>query len=166
MYDCNEFNNLAGIPMALPAPLTALIESMGLNSVLYLGFDGTPAASVDELMTESFQQRVDLVAINSELLNMQPAMRNALIAKCRDQLSTRVLLELDNELDNHLDDHLDNNDDTAMTETDCLALGFMRCAVTEQKRYYLFDLKTYKPAPDWLNPKFWANPQNWNKYRW
>lgn len=89
MYDCNEFNNLAGIPMALPAPLTALIESMGLNSVLYLGFDGTPAASVDELMTESFQQRVDLVAINSELLNMQPAMRNALIAKCRDQLSTR-----------------------------------------------------------------------------
>jgi hypothetical protein len=26
---------------------------------------------------------------------------------------------------------------------------------------YLFDLHTYKPAPDWLNSKYWAHPERW-----
>ncbi|MFY5624612.1 DUF6231 family protein, partial [Acinetobacter baumannii] len=25
---------------------------------------------------------------------------------------------------------------------------------------------TYKHVPDWFNSKFWANPENWNKFRW
>lgn len=29
-----------------------------------------------------------------------------------------------------------------------------------------YDIRTYKAVPDWLNPRFWANPENWNKYRW
>ena len=29
-----------------------------------------------------------------------------------------------------------------------------------------YDIRTYKSVPDWLNPKFWANPENWDKYRW
>lgn len=29
-----------------------------------------------------------------------------------------------------------------------------------------YDIRTYKAVPDWLNPKFWANPDNWGKYRW
>ncbi|MFE1698566.1 DUF6231 family protein, partial [Acinetobacter baumannii] len=24
----------------------------------------------------------------------------------------------------------------------------------------------YKHVPDWFNSKFWANPENWNKFRW
>ena len=29
-----------------------------------------------------------------------------------------------------------------------------------------FSLKTYKKTPNWLNSRFWANPQLWNKSRW
>lgn len=29
-----------------------------------------------------------------------------------------------------------------------------------------FDIRSYKSVPDWLNPRFWANPENWNKHRW
>ena len=29
-----------------------------------------------------------------------------------------------------------------------------------------FSLKTYKKTPNWLNNRFWANPQLWNKFRW
>ena len=29
-----------------------------------------------------------------------------------------------------------------------------------------FSLKTYKKTPNWLNSRFWANPQLWNKFRW
>lgn len=157
MYDCNEFNNLAGIEMALPAPITALMGSQGDQSTLFVGFDDAASniasATTAQVLEDSFQQRVDLVAISVNALDAVPN-RNALIAKCRDQLSQRVVLEL------NLDDA------NGMTETECLALGFVRCAMTESNRYYLFDLKTYKPVPDWLNPKFWANPQNWDKYRW
>ena len=29
-----------------------------------------------------------------------------------------------------------------------------------------FNLYDYKQRPDWLNAKYWANPENFNKYRW
>ncbi len=29
-----------------------------------------------------------------------------------------------------------------------------------------FSLTTYKKTPNWLNSRFWANPQRWNKFRW
>jgi len=149
--------------MALPAPLTALIEAQQLTNVLCVGYESSvegeaipvsiPTVSTDQLMADSFLTRVDMVALSQPALDTDAAARNAIIAKCRDQLAQKVLLEL-------------ALDDQGMTETECLALGFARCAVTEANRYYLFDLKTYKPVPDWLNPKFWANPQNWDRYRW
>ncbi|WP_019673061.1 DUF6231 family protein [Psychrobacter lutiphocae] len=29
-----------------------------------------------------------------------------------------------------------------------------------------FNLYDYKARPDWLNAKYWANPENYDKYRW
>lgn len=29
-----------------------------------------------------------------------------------------------------------------------------------------FNLYDYKPRPNWLNADYWANPENWDKYRW
>ncbi len=29
-----------------------------------------------------------------------------------------------------------------------------------------FDISTYKTTPDWLNPRNWANPELWERYRW
>ncbi|MFF7708313.1 DUF6231 family protein [Pseudomonas sp. NPDC007930] len=31
---------------------------------------------------------------------------------------------------------------------------------------YTYDLKDYKQVPDWLNSRFWANPENFGKYWW
>lgn len=31
---------------------------------------------------------------------------------------------------------------------------------------YRFDLYDYKPTPEWLNARHWANPELWGKYRW
>lgn len=33
-------------------------------------------------------------------------------------------------------------------------------------RLWQFNILAYKDVPDWLNSKYWANPQNWDKYRW
>ena len=31
---------------------------------------------------------------------------------------------------------------------------------------YTYDVREYKQVPDWLNARFWANPQNFGKYWW
>ena len=31
---------------------------------------------------------------------------------------------------------------------------------------YTYDISTYKKTPEWLNPKDWANPELWDKFRW
>jgi hypothetical protein len=45
---------------------------------------------------------------------------------------------------------------------DFLAFGMQRLAEADDGHVlYLFDLHTYKPAPDWLNSKYWAHPERW-----
>lgn len=51
-----------------------------------------------------------------------------------------------------------------------IGLGFHRWASSQdadgRRRWYEFDMAHYKVTPDWLNPRNWANPALWDKYRW
>ncbi len=49
-----------------------------------------------------------------------------------------------------------------------LALQASECFARDEQVLTLFtyDLREYKQVPDWLNAKFWANPQNFGKYWW
>lgn len=55
-------------------------------------------------------------------------------------------------------------------ETDffSLALQASECFQRDEQTLNLFtyDLLDYKQVPDWLNAKFWANPENFGKYWW
>ncbi|MDD1507233.1 DUF6231 family protein [Pseudomonas sp. CNPSo 3701] len=55
-------------------------------------------------------------------------------------------------------------------DTDFYALALQvseRFARDEQVlSLFTYDLLEYKQAPDWLNAKFWANPENFGKYWW
>lgn len=47
------------------------------------------------------------------------------------------------------------------------ALGFSQIEqLSENLVIWQFNILSYKQVPDWLNSKYWANPENWNKYRW
>lgn len=48
------------------------------------------------------------------------------------------------------------------------ALGFSQIEQLEQAQLVIwqFNILSYKQVPDWLNSKYWANPENWGKYRW
>lgn len=52
---------------------------------------------------------------------------------------------------------------TPLDFNDYLSLGMQRLAEADEqgRSLYLFDLHTYKPAPDWLNAKYWAHPERW-----
>ena len=51
-----------------------------------------------------------------------------------------------------------------------IGLGFRRWETTgegdSRRRWYEFSLADYKVTPDWLNPRHWANPALWDRYRW
>ena len=141
--------------MSLPAPVSALIKTEQIKQVLGVvkAPEADATASVKQVLEPDFQERFDLIWLSEGALDDSEGQSDRLIAKCRDQLTSRVVVETSPHHQPTHDPHY-------------LALGFVRCAVTEDHVYYLFDIKTYKPVPDWLNPRFWANPENWDKYRW
>lgn len=58
----------------------------------------------------------------------------------------------------------------AWQPTDFYAMGLelSESFARDEQRLLLFtyDLLHYKQVPDWLNARFWANPENFGKYWW
>lgn len=59
-----------------------------------------------------------------------------------------------------------SDDDSRWVMSELRALGFRHIkAYTDEspsKTLYYFDIYDYKLTPDWLNPRFWANPDRWD----
>lgn len=49
---------------------------------------------------------------------------------------------------------------------DYLALGMKRIGIVDKYQLFSYAIETYQPKHDWLNSRFWANPENFDKYRW
>lgn len=139
--------------MKFPLPVQAVIEQEQLQHILWV-----KAGDAESVLQDSFQQRFDLVFIDSSCFALPRPRLRALIAKARDLLASRVLLEWLPE------------QQADWQDADFLAVAMRRRAVMEDdgvtRVFYGYDLKTYKQVPDWLNPKFWANPHMWDKARW
>jgi hypothetical protein len=54
-------------------------------------------------------------------------------------------------------------ENTPLALNDFLALGMQKLYEPDSqgRSLYGFDLLSYKPAPDWLNSKYWAHPEQW-----
>lgn len=52
--------------------------------------------------------------------------------------------------------------------TAALAMGFEKVAAWHESQLtlYLFQLYAYKSPPEWLNSRYWANPELFDKFRW
>lgn len=51
-------------------------------------------------------------------------------------------------------------------ESALISLGLRPVARGPHHGVWAFDIADYKPRPDWLNPRFWANPDRWEQARW
>lgn len=102
-----------------------------------------------------FQQRYDLAVVrldDQELMQLNTAQKTQLIVKLRDLWAKRIVV-------------CANVCDAKLMR----ALGFQQLLdyhMSEQQSLWLFNILSYKQVPDWLNAKYWANPENWDKYRW
>ncbi len=97
----------------------------------------------------------------------------AIVADCLEHLPKRPALELVAGIRN-----LNANRLAVMVDlgaTDWLESDFYSLAMHASEQFqreqqtltlFTYDLYDYKQIPDWLNAKFWANPQNFGKYWW
>lgn len=110
----------------------------------------------EELLQQPWQTRYDLaITCLPETLDAKQALHA--LSALRDLHARQVLAFVPLEAYGWHEDTL-------------LGLGMQRQARFQQAdaliEAWSFDIRSYKSVPDWLNPRFWANPENWNKYRW
>ncbi|NHB58630.1 DUF6231 family protein [Acinetobacter shaoyimingii] len=112
--------------------------------------------NVTTFLNLPFTKRYDLgfVILNGvELDEIQASHKTQLLVKLRDLMAKRIVVV------SRLDD-----------EQLLRSLGFTQLIdkTTHDQDFALwqFNILTYKHVPDWFNSKFWANPENWNKFRW
>lgn len=112
--------------------------------------------NVSDFLNLPFTQRYDLAFVlfdTDETLNLSMQDKSKLLVKLRDLMAKRLVAV------SRLND-----------EKLLRSLGFTQLIDKTMHdndfALWQFNILTYKHVPDWFNSKFWANPDNWNKYRW
>jgi hypothetical protein len=149
------------------------IEGLGPRSILAVGTRAgelahgyqqahenirVSGASTEAILTQSEAvERYDLALVADGLESLPGRAAGVLIARLRDLLAPATLLIL-------------RMDESSLGHRDMLGYGFdLMGRFTEDDvrvHVYRFAIDSYKLTPDWLNPRYWANPDRWNKERW
>jgi hypothetical protein len=112
--------------------------------------------TVTDFLNQPFTQRYDLGFVlfdTDEMQNISEMQKSQLLVKLRDLMAKRIVVV------SRLQD-----------EKLLRSLGFTqlidKTAHSADFALWQFNILTYKHVPDWFNSRFWANPENWNKFRW
>lgn len=152
--------------------LAALLERYVPSRLLLIGASELPAiaafqaAHVDcqithavagALPAEVAAQRFDLALVVDCLEHLPKRTGLELLGGIRNLNASRMAVLVDLQA-------------CAWQDTDFYALALQaseRFQRDEQTlNLFTYDLLDYKQVPDWLNAKFWANPENFGKYWW
>lgn len=110
------------------------------------------------LPIELANQRYDLAIVANELERLDKRAGTELLAGLRNLSVSRMAVLVD------------HSQTSVWQDTDFFALALQRTARFEQGdrvlTLYTYDLAEYKQVPDWLNAKYWANPEMFGKYWW
>jgi len=111
----------------------------------------------------SGKDRYDLAVIVGALEHLPKPEALALLSRIRDLQARRMMMVLP--MGPSWLGH-----ESEWDPSELLALGmtlYLSSSVAGSPVHvYEFDIERYKATPDWLNPKHWANPQLYGKYRW
>lgn len=117
----------------------------------------------EELPEDFGDERFDLAFVSHTLERLDKRQGEELVARLRDLLCRRLLLLVP--IGPGWPGHR-----SVWEETDLLGLGLMHLGGYRYKgrpvHLYGYDIATYKTTPDWLNNRFWANPELFDKHWW
>ncbi len=154
--------------MAEESVITLMLDDLSkmqpITTALCLGQDLSEIApklawqyfNVSEFLNLPFQQRHDVALViltSPEMQQYTVQQKSQLLVKLRDLMAKRIVVV------------------AALSDEKLLrALGFTQLIDKTSHAHdfalWQFNILTYKHVPDWLNAKFWANPENWDKFRW
>ncbi|MDU7558122.1 MULTISPECIES: DUF6231 family protein [unclassified Pseudomonas] len=152
--------------------LAALLDSYAPQRVLVVGASQFPAL-------EAYKQAHPDVHVTQAMPGALPAdvaaqrFDLALAVDCLEHLSKREGLELLGGIRNLNASRIAVLAD--LTACDWKETDFFALALQNNERFqrdeqiltlFTYDLREYKQVPDWLNARFWANPENFGKYWW
>ncbi|AVO57600.1 DUF6231 family protein [Pseudomonas chlororaphis] len=163
----------AGISSRTPQQaLAALLDRYAPQQLLLIGASGFPAL-------EAFRQAHPETAIAQAAPGPLPAelaarrFDLALAVDCLEHLPKRDGLNLLGGIRNLNASRiavLADLDACGWKETDFFSLALQASERFQRDEQVLtlftYDLLEYKQVPDWLNSRFWANPENFGKYWW
>ncbi len=151
--------------------LAALLEHHAPQRLLLVG---TRFPALDAFATAHPQASIDVAApgpLPADLAGKRYDL--ALLVDCLEHLPKRNGLELVGGIRNLNASRIAVLADLAASgwgDTDFYALALQANERFQREDQvlglYTYDLRDYKQVPDWLNAKFWANPQNFGKYWW
>ena len=108
-----------------------------------------------ETPSSSLEQRYQLAVLIDPASLAVGVTSAQLLAAARDRWAKQVLALIPS-----------HSNDLA-TEREYFAMGFshrpLPKALQTTHTAYGFSISRYKPTPDWLNSRFWANPERWKK---
>ncbi|WAH57592.1 DUF6231 family protein [Pseudomonas silvicola] len=114
-------------------------------------------AAPGALPTEVAGQRFDLAVVVDCLEHMTKRTGQELLGGIRNLNASRIAVLVDLAA-------------SGWQETDFYALALQASERFQRDDQVLtlftYDLREYKQVPDWLNARFWANPENFGKYWW
>lgn len=152
--------------------LAALLDHHLPQQLLLVGASSLPA--VDAFLAAHPDVQLahsDAGALPSELAAKRFDL--ALIVDCLEHLPKRTALELLGGIRNLNASRIAVLVDLQACdwrETDFYSLALQASETFRRDEQTLtlftYDLRDYKQVPDWLNAKFWANPENFGKYWW
>lgn len=152
--------------------LAALLDLYAPTRLLHVGIGDMPAVEAFNRSHHSIQiDRAPAAPLPEEMASRRYDL--ALIADCLEHLPKRDGLQLLGGIRNLNASRIAVLVDLEACEwhtTDFFALALQVSARFERDEQTLtlftYDLLAYKQVPDWLNAKFWANPQMFGKYWW
>lgn len=159
-------------PQSPQQALAALLEHYAPARLLHVGNSDLPAVNAfSRSHPHSTTDRTQTVPLQDELANRRFDL--ALLADCLEHLPKRDGLQLLGGIRNLNASRIAVLVDLNACDwqaTDFFALALQISARFERDKQTLtlftYDLLDYKQVPDWLNAKFWANPQMYGKYWW
>ena len=142
-------DTLAGVPVLV------ISSSGGLSLPPALVAAKVSQLPASDALTQLAQAtRFELGVVAGALGGLSPTQARGLLAALRDRLCTTTWVV--------------ERADSAWGRSELLSLAFTQRGESPcgSWRLYDHDIASYNPERDWNNPDHWANPENFDRYRW
>ena len=130
------------------------IEEILKNAKAQCVIQALPASQMVDLKLSSDEvKNIDLIVLGENLNQLEHTKMIEVIGVLRNHLNAKILILC--------------NGESPLSFSDMLSLGFKREQQDESGlTLYSYDIASYNKKREWNNSRFWANPENFNKYRW